>query len=88
MSMMREVYEVLSLYRSILRQGRLQLKLTDQNYFRRLVREEFERNRHEQNTAEIQFQIQVSQQALTIIFCCLVLWFIVFASRFRRQNIS
>ena len=55
--------EVLSLYRSILRQGRLQLKLTDQNYFRRLIREEFERNRHQEDSAEIQFQIEVRQQA-------------------------
>ena len=55
--------EVLSLYRSILRQGRLQLKLTDQNYFKRLIREEFERNRHQEDSAEIQFQIEVCQQA-------------------------
>lgn len=54
--------EVLSLYRSILQRGRLQLKLTDQNYFRRLIREEFERNRHQQDSAEVQFQIQVCQQ--------------------------
>ena len=54
--------EVLSLYRSILQRGRVQLKLTDQNYFRRLIREEFERNRHQQDAAEVQFQIQVCQQ--------------------------
>ena len=61
--------EVLSLYRSILRQGRLQLKLTDQNYFKRLVREEFERNRHQEDSAEIQFQIEVSFKALIFNLC-------------------
>lgn len=61
------VSEVLSLYRSILRRGRLQLKFTDQGYFRRLVREEFERNRHEQNPIEIKFQIEVHEKLDNII---------------------
>lgn len=57
--LLKMVHEVLSLYRSILRQGRIQLKLTDQNYFRRMVRNEFERNRCEKSSDEILFQIKV-----------------------------
>ena len=54
--------EVLSLYRAILRLGRHHIKLTDQSYFRRLVREEFERNRHQTDPAEVNFHIQVCQK--------------------------
>ena len=54
------VSEVLSLYRAILRQGRRQIKFTDLSYFRRLVRGEFEKNRHETNPVEVNFQIKVN----------------------------
>lgn len=52
--------EVLSLYRAILRQGRCQLRLTDLEYFRKLVRTEFMTNKRENRPDELKFQIKVS----------------------------
>lgn len=54
------VSEVHSLYRAILRLGARQLKLTDQHYFRKLVREEFKRHSKETHSEELDFQIRVS----------------------------
>ena len=51
--------EPLSLYRSILRLGRRQLKLTDQEFFRKIVRTEFNKYKDERNAEEIEFQIEV-----------------------------
>ena len=51
--------EVLSLYRAILRLGRNQLKLTDQGYFRELVRTEFRKYSNESAPDELKFQIKV-----------------------------
>lgn len=55
------VNEVLSLYRAILRLGRQQLKLTDKDYFRKLVRDEFKKNREERCPDELKFQVEVSK---------------------------
>lgn len=51
--------EVLALYRAILRLGRHQLKLTDHDYFRKLVGEEFRRNKSENRPEELTFQKKV-----------------------------
>lgn len=53
------VSEVLSLYRAILRLGGKQLKLTDSQYFRKLVKDEFRKNRRERRPDELKFQKQV-----------------------------
>ena len=60
------VSEVLSLYRCILRRGRRQIKYTDQSYFRRLVRGEFERNKCKSDPTEVKFHIQVKQIKLNV----------------------
>ncbi len=52
--------EVMLLYRAIMRQGRAQLRLTDQKFFRKLVREEFQKNKYLIDSKELQFQLQVS----------------------------
>ncbi|KAJ8024442.1 MIEF1 upstream protein [Holothuria leucospilota] len=49
---------VLSLYKSLLREGE-RLQYTDQNFFRRSVRQEFEKVRHESENAERQRQLNV-----------------------------
>jgi len=51
--------EPLVLYRSILRLGRHQLRLTDQEFFRKLVRAEFDKYKGEKNAEEVAFQIEV-----------------------------
>ena len=51
--------EVLALYRCILRRGRSQLRLTDQTFFRRMVREEFQRHKKESDTKELDIQLNV-----------------------------
>lgn len=50
--------EVLQLYRQLLRYGK-ELKFTDQSYFRRRVRKEFQLNKDLQTEAYIQFNIKV-----------------------------
>lgn len=50
--------EVLQLYRQLLRYG-IELKFTDQSYFRRRVRKEFQLNKDLQSEADIQFNIKV-----------------------------
>lgn len=50
--------EVLQLYRQLLRYGK-ELKFTDQSYFRRRVRKEFQLNKDLQTEADIQFNIKV-----------------------------
>lgn len=50
--------EVLQLYRQLLRYGK-ELKFTDQSYFRRRVRKEFQLNKDLQSEADIQFNIKV-----------------------------
>ncbi len=57
---------VLAVYRAILRQGRLQLKLTDQSFFRKMVREEFQKRKGERHSEEVQFQMQVSYFAFIV----------------------
>ena len=52
--------EPLCLYRAILRLGRRQLKLTDQDFFRRTVRAEFKKYKYENSAEEVVFQIEVS----------------------------
>ena len=52
--------EVLVLYKTILRHGRAQLRLTNQKFFRRLVREEFQKRKGETNASELKFQKEVS----------------------------
>ncbi len=51
---------VLAVYRAILRQGRLQLRLTDQRFFRKMVREEFQKRKGERHSEEVTFQMEVS----------------------------
>ena len=51
----------LRLYREILRKSR-QLTLTDKEYFRKIVRKDFEKYRHLENKEEIDFQIKVATQ--------------------------
>lgn len=58
--------DVLAVYRAILRQGRLQLKLTDQSFFRKMVREEFQKRKGERHSEEVQFQMQVSYFAFIV----------------------
>lgn len=53
--------KVLPLYRAIMRLGRRQLRLTDQEYFRKLVAAEFRRHSGERNPQELNFQLQVNQ---------------------------
>lgn len=65
--------EVLSLYRAILRLGRNQLKLTDQEFFRRAVREEFRRNKEEKRPNEIAFQLQVRVFSQLYLLCTFIL---------------
>ena len=51
--------EILSLYKTILRLGRSQLKLTDQQYFKKVVGAEFRRHGRESDPEELTFQLQV-----------------------------
>ena len=53
--------EVLALYRCILRHGRSQLRLTDQSFFRRMVREEFQKHKKESDPKELDIQMNVSR---------------------------
>lgn len=57
--------QVLGLYRNLLRYGE-QLKLTDQNYFKERVREEFRTNQTITSQEKIEFFFKVSQ---TCLFC-------------------
>lgn len=50
--------QVLQLYRNLMRYSK-ELKFTDQNYFRRRVRKEFNRNKNLQSEADIEFYIKV-----------------------------
>ncbi len=54
-------WEILGLYRVLLRRGR-KLVHTDKDFFQRTVREEFERWRGERDPAVIQFQIEVCKR--------------------------
>lgn len=60
--------EVLQLYRKLLRYGK-ELKLTDQNYYRRRIRKEFKTNQELQSDADIQFHIEVISSHRHIIRC-------------------
>ena len=59
--------EVLVLYKTILRHGRAQLKLTNQKFFRRLVREEFQKRKGETNVSELKFQKEVSWNIIYVL---------------------
>lgn len=52
--------EVLKLYRNLLRYGR-ELKLTDKNYFKDRIRQEFQQNKSLESETEIKFNIEVSK---------------------------
>lgn len=56
---MNRTAEVVVLYRAILRLGRSQLKLTDQDFFRRVVGSEF-RRKERSLPDELDFQLEVS----------------------------
>ena len=49
-------------YRCLLRQGAANLRYTDQDFYRRTVRMEFEKNRHLTNPKDIKFQIKVREK--------------------------
>ena len=49
---------VMALYRNLLRQGR-NLKLTDKDYYRRMIRQEFDRQKDEVEVTKIQEQYEV-----------------------------
>ena len=51
------IREGLRLYRAILRRAE-QLQYTDKEYFRRMVRREFERSRHNRDDTELQLQVR------------------------------
>lgn len=51
------IREGLRLYRAILRRAE-QLQYTDKEYFRRMVRREFERSRHNRDDTEFQLQVR------------------------------
>ena len=55
---------VMALYRNLLRQGR-NLKLTDKDYYRRMIRQEFDRQKDEVEVTKIQEQYEV----LCCLFC-------------------
>lgn len=57
--------EVLQLYRKLLRYGK-ELKFTDQSYFQKRVRNEFNLNKELTSETDIQFQIKVN--SLSFIF--------------------
>ena len=50
--------EVLRIYRTILRQCR-SLRYTDKEFFRREIRKEFDKWKHEKDSEEIEFQVKV-----------------------------
>ncbi len=52
---------VMVLYRAILRQGRAQLKLTDQTFFRKMVKGEFQKKKALHDRQELKFQLEVSE---------------------------
>ncbi len=52
--------EVLSMYRAILRMGKQKLKLTDQDFFKRIVRLEFKKYMRVYSPEEIAFQKKVN----------------------------
>ena len=62
---MNRTVEAVALYRAILRLGRSQLKLTDQDFFKRVVRSEF--RKHECSPNELDFQLEVAKHYTCII---------------------